>query len=513
MRLPLGDHGFRRGPLNHIGASFHGPPTDATASRRFRSAHLISTPECVNPMSSAVPRFDQWLTHDAVRELSDDQHDPREFSAQRFDAYERFLQLPIEPNPLYRGYGYFTNVDLTGVNPSQRGTPVPLPPPVEGSVRIVHDVSGTRVDLPPELRDAGIHIDLLSEVWRGGKAKVDAFLRGAEEPADRLSALATATLNRGYWLEVPDRFSRPIRIQEIAVLSEPRQALSIRRSIRVGVGVQLLATEEVFSTPGAHDGQRLYASSTDLDLGDATKTVFLTVHAPDLRTVAVYRRTASTGVESRIGWMWNGLGGYRTKIRNHTRLTGRGSVAEDLQTFYGAQDQSYDSSFDLTHSGTDTHGTSLTRGVFTDQARGMSRGLVRIEPEARKTIALISEHAMLLSRGARSDTIPILEILCRDVKATHSTSVAPVDPEKVFYLESRGVPQAEAIRMIGEGFLSNVFDRAPIAGLRELLYPSLQARWDGVEIAWKQGGYPVLPHLEVTGTEAAPDWRFDSKLR
>ncbi|EQD30836.1 SUF system FeS cluster assembly, SufBD, partial [mine drainage metagenome] len=53
--------------------------------------------------------------------------------------------------------------------------------------------------------------------------------------------------------------------------------------------------------------------------------------------------------------------------------------------------------------------------------------------------------------GARSDTIPILEILCRDVKATHSTSVAPVDPDRVFYLESRGHPTSSAVRMIGRG--------------------------------------------------------------
>jgi len=120
---------------------------------------------------------------------------------------------------------------------------------------------------------------------------------------------------------------------------------------------------------------------------------------------------------------------------------------------------------------------------------------------------------MLLSRGARSDTIPILEILCRDVKATHSTSVAPVDPEKVFYLESRGISESDAVRMIGEGFLANVYDRAPVAGLREILYPSLQARWDGAAILWKAGEYPALPRLDVTGTDAAPDWRFDSKLR
>jgi Fe-S cluster assembly scaffold protein SufB len=464
-------------------------------------------------MASGVRQLDQWLSSEQVGRLSKEFGDSEEFAHRRAGAYDRFRHLEIEPNPLYRGYGYFTNVDLTGIDPGATGSPVRLPPGIEGSVRVVHDISGTRVDVPEDLRTAGVRAIPMAQVWSSGKAEVEAFLRGTEEPADRLSALAAALLNRGYRLEIPDHYPHPVRVQELCVLSTPHQALSVRRAIRVGVGAQLLATEEVYSTDAPADGQRLYASNTDLDLADQSKTVFLTVHAPDLRAVSVYRRTATTGTDSRIGWMWNGLGGYRMKMRNHTRLTGRGSVAEDFQTFYGAQDQSYDSSFDLTHVATDTHGTSITRGVFTDQARGMSRGLVRIEPEARKTVALISEHAMLLSRGARSDTIPILEILCRDVKATHSTSVAPVDPEKVFYLESRGVPESEAVRMIGEGFLANVYDRAPISGLREILYPSLQARWDGAQILWKEGQYPALPRLDVTGSEAASDWRFDSKLR
>jgi len=464
-------------------------------------------------MAAAVPKLDDWLTSEQVVRLSGELGDPEGFAAQRSDAYERFRHLPIEPNPLYRGYGYFTNVDLSGVDPGLEGPAVGLPPRLDGAVRIVHDVSGTRIELAEDLRDAGVRAISLSEVWGAGKEEANAFLRGTEAPDDRLSAMATALLNRGYRLEIPDHFPRPVRVQEFSLLSVPKEALSVRRAIRLGAESQLLVTEEVYSTDPSPEGQRLYASNTDLDLADYAKMVFLTVHAPDLRTVSVYRRTATTGTNSRVGWIWNGLGGFRAKMRNHTRLTGQGSIAEDLQTFYGAHDQSYDSSFDLTHTATDTHGTSVTRGVFTDQARGMSRGLVRIEAEARKTIALISEHAMLLSRGARSDTIPILEILCRDVKATHSTSVAPVDPEKVFYLESRGVPPSEAIRMIGEGFLANVYDRAPISGLREILYPSLQARWDGTDILWREGQYPALPRLEVTGTEAAPDWRFDSKLR
>jgi Fe-S cluster assembly scaffold protein SufB len=464
-------------------------------------------------MATSVPRYSEWLALQQVRDLSSSLGDPEVFRKTREEAYERFRELPLEPNPLYRGYGYFAGVDLTDLNPETRGKAADLPPALAGAVRIVHDAAGTRVEVPPELAAAGVRVTTLSDLWKAGNGQLAPFLRGSDALPDRLSALATTLLNGGYRLEVPDGHRSPLRVQEIVVLSEPHEAISVRRSVRAGADCQLLLTEEVCSTPTTYEGQRLYASTSDLDLRERSKVLFLSVHVPDLKTVSIYRRSATTGDDSRLAWMWNGLGGFRTKVRNQTTMTGRGSAADDLQTFYGSKNQSYDSSVDVTHVATDTHAQSITRGVFADEARGMSRGLVRIEPNARKTIAYVSEHAMLLSRGARSDTIPILEILCRDVKATHSTSVAPVDPEKVFYLESRGMNREESIRMIGEGFLAYVHERAPITGLREILYPTLARRWEGRDVSWKDGGYVVLPELAVEGTEAAPEWRFDAKLR
>jgi Fe-S cluster assembly protein SufD len=463
--------------------------------------------------ASRAPRYEEWLPLERVTELSGALHDPPKLSAGRADAYERFLHLPIEPNPLYRGYGYFANVDLTGIDPAVRSAAVDAPAPVPEAVRIVHDASGTRAEVPSRLEEAGVRLETLTSLWQQGDQAAARLVPSEEEPTDRLTALSSALVNRGYRLEIPGRLKGSIRVQELTVLSVPREALSVRRSIHTGEETQLLVTEEAFSTAADGSAQRFLGSTTDLTTGAGSRVVYLTSHATDLKSVSIYRRNATTGPGSRIAWIWNGLGGYRTKVRNRTTLAGNGSTVDDLQMFYGAKDQSFDSSVDITHVGTDTHGTSITRGVFTDQARGMSRGLVRIEHEARKTIAFVSEHAMLLSRAARSDTIPILEILCRDVKATHSTSVHPVDPEKIFYLESRGVPEPEAIRMIGEGFLAYVLEHAPIAHLVDLLRPALNARWSGTEIRWQGRETSTLPDLEVTGTENSPEWRFDAKLR
>jgi Fe-S cluster assembly scaffold protein SufB len=462
-------------------------------------------------MASAVVLPSEWVSSSHVRELSRELGESEPVLGRRVEAYDRFLKLPLEPNPLYRGYGYFTNVDLSGLDAVTRGAAVPLPPLPPGTVRCVHDAAGTHVTVPADLARLGLEVvPFLSD--RRTAPDGSAFVRG-EEPVDRLSALSTALLNRGYLLTVPDRLKAPVHVQDLTILSRPHEALSVRRVVRAGAEAQLLLTEEVYSSPAPAGGQRLYASDTDLDLGAGAKAVYLTVHAPDLEAVSVYQRSSTVGPASRLAWLWVGLGGFRSKARNHSRLVGQGSVVDDLQLFYGAGEQSYDSSVYLTHLGTDTRGQSITRGVFTDKARGMSRGLVRIEKEATKTLSFISEHAMLLSRGARSDTIPILEILCRDVKATHSTSVHPVDPEQVFYLESRGIAEPDAVRMIGEGFLSYVLDRAPITSLRDLLFPALEARWNGQALPWTPDGTRALPELHVTGTESSPEWRFDAKLR
>ena len=463
-------------------------------------------------MALAPPRYEEWLSASAVQALSDQLGEPPELRSARASAFQAFQELPLEPDPLYRKYGYFAGVDLTGIDPQDRGDAVRPPAPQPATIQVLHDVTGTTVAIPDGLRALGVRAVLYPELLKGGESSA-AFLQGTEARSDRLTALALALLNRGYRLDIPDGLEPPVRVQDITVVSSPRAALSVRRSVRAGRGVRLLMSEEVYATGGDGHRQRLYGSSTDLEVGDGAHAAYLTLHAPDLTTVSLYSRSARVGAAARLGWVWAGFGGHRTKLRNHTMLPGNGADLEDLQAFYGAHDQAYDSSIRITHEGTDTHGQSITRGVFRDTARGMSRGLVRIEKPARKTLSYLSEHAMLLSRGARSDTIPILEILCRDVKATHSTSVAPVDPEKVFYLESRGFPESESVRMIGEGFLSHVLERAPFLGLRETLYPYLAARWEGRAIDWADPRTAGLPPLEFRSSESTTDWRFDAKLR
>jgi Fe-S cluster assembly scaffold protein SufB len=459
-------------------------------------------------MTAATSPFLGWVTRSKLEGLESALGDPEPVREARDRAFRAFEELSVEPDPLYRGYSNISGADLRAIDPSVPGAPVAVPVSDPSTLRIIHDASGTRIELPSALADAGVRVRTLPELWAEHAADV------SPAPQDKLHALALALVNRAVDLTVPDQCAVPVRVQDITVLSRPHEAISVRRTIHVGTRARLLFTEELYSTeePGP-DAQRLYGSTVTLRTSAESAAHYLTLHAPDLSAVSVYHRHGIAGTRARLAWLWAGFGGLRTKAKSLTEIPGSGAEVEDLQTFYGQGDQAYDSAVQITHQGTDTRGQSITRGVFKDQARGVSRGVVRIEKEARKTLSFLSEHAMLLSPGARSDTIPVLEILCRDVKATHSTSVAPVDPEKVFYLESRGMTPSDAVRMIGEGFLSHVLERAPIAQLRDALYPVLAARWDGRPILWAGEHLPALPPLTVTDEIASEEWRFDAKLR
>jgi Fe-S cluster assembly scaffold protein SufB len=464
-------------------------------------------------MAAAQPQYSRWLNEESVSALGSALDDPPSVRKMRQTALRDFQTLALEPNPVYRGYTNIAGADLSNLDAVDLHPSVGVPAADPSTVRLVHDGSGTRIELPTAVRDAGVTVETLPELWQVARDEAESPVRWVL-PGDKLSSLALALVNRAVRIRVPDDCPVPVRVQDITILSRPHQALAVFRSIRAGARTRVLVSEETYSTSeSSSDGQRLYASTVSVETAADAALHYVTLHAPDPLAVSLYQRHATVGPAGQVAWLWSGFGGLRTRLKNVSELQGNGSRVEDLQTFYGQGGQAYDSAVEMRHIGTDTHGQSITRGIFTDESQGISRGLVRIEKEARKTLSFLSEHAMLLSRGARSESIPVLEILCRDVKATHSSSVAPVDPEKVFYLESRGLARTEAVRMIAEGFLSHVLERAPVLGLREYLYPVLAARWARQPIVWAEDSYPALPPLVVRSETATEEWRFDAKLR
>jgi Fe-S cluster assembly protein SufB/Fe-S cluster assembly protein SufD len=108
--------------------------------------------------------------------------------------------------------------------------------------------------------------------------------------------------------------------------------------------------------------------------------------------------------------------------------------------------------------------------------------MIRIKENATKSNSFLSGRSILLDKDAKSDSIPGLEILTNDVKATHSASVAQIDEEQLFYLNTRCLSYSEAERTIIEGFLEPL-SRKMSFQVRAWIAYLIESKWENKELS------------------------------
>jgi len=124
------------------------------------------------------------------------------------------------------------------------------------------------------------------------------------------------------------------------------------------------------------------------------------------------------------------------------------------------------------------HGRSrqLHKCIAGGTARAVFNGKVKVQPGAQHTDAAQMSRNLLLSTRARIDTQPQLEILADDVKCAHGATVAPLDTEEVFYLQSRGLSDSAARDLLTYAFGAEIIARIPVPSLRQQLQQRMLAQ-------------------------------------
>ncbi len=118
----------------------------------------------------------------------------------------------------------------------------------------------------------------------------------------------------------------------------------------------------------------------------------------------------------------------------------------------------------------------LHKCIVDGKARAIFNGQIRVAPRAQGTDARQQSRNLLLSEGARVDTKPQLDIYADDVKCSHGATVGQLDPEELFYLESRGLNADDARNLLTYGFAADVLRHIPVASLRRTLRQLVMAR-------------------------------------
>ncbi len=420
------------------------------------------------------------------RDLAQTLSEPGWLVEDRMAAAALARELPVEANQLFTSY-----VDLRPVRFGEiaayaqvgeaREISSVMP---EGAAALLEVRDGALVarGLSRDAAAKGVIVDTFAHVLRRDPELLRRLIEGgATLPTDdRFAQIARAAYEIGVLVYVPDGVAVNGPIVLRWAQGRPGRALITRTVVALGRDAHASVLEEQVAVGGIPEGgsQALWMGTMEVVLDRGATLDVAGEEDFASHTVSFVNRHATLGESAALTWALAMVGGAYVKSRIDNVLVGRGAGVHQAEIAFGGGEQRFDLTSYTRHRGPDTTGDLLSKGVFQEASRGFFKGLIRIERAARGADSYLGEFSMLLTKKARSVAIPSLEIDQPDVRrASHSSSVGPIDEGQIFYLMSRGISRDLASKFIVLGFLEPVVARIPLPAAQERLRQLLDRKW------------------------------------
>jgi Fe-S cluster assembly protein SufB len=167
-------------------------------------------------------------------------------------------------------------------------------------------------------------------------------------------------------------------------------------------------------------------------------------------------------------WVDGNLGSRLTMKYPSVFLMEPGAHGEVLSLAMAGDGQHQDAGAKMVHAAPDTTSTIISKSVSKGAGRTSYRGALKVYPGAVRSKATVRCDALLLDEKSRSDTYPLMEIEEEQVNIGHEASVSKVGEDQLFYLQSRGLSEVDATKMIVNGFVEPIVKELPMEYAVEL---------------------------------------------
>jgi Fe-S cluster assembly protein SufD len=284
-------------------------------------------------------------------------------------------------------------------------------------------------------------------------------------------ALNTMLAEDGAALHVPAGFDAGV-VQLVSIVTGDAD-FHPRHSIHLGAGARLTLVEI-----SAGQGTYLLNTVAEIHVGDGAALTHIRLQ--DEATTAFHVSTTYAAVAASASYdsFTLNVGARLSRTEVHAQLTGKGGIAHlnAAQLLAGSQHADFTSVVSHTAPGCQSRQTVKT--VLAGRSRGVFQGKIEVARQAQKTDGYQMNQALLLSPYAEIDSKPELEIFADDVKCSHGATVGELDAEQMFYLRSRGVPEAEARSILVRAFLAEALDAVTDDTIRARLETAVETWWE-----------------------------------
>ncbi|HEX4834915.1 MAG TPA: Fe-S cluster assembly protein SufD [bacterium] len=459
------------------------------------------------------------LSRDLVDRLSDAAGDPAWLRTRRLEAWDAFVRLPL-PSPTDEEW---RRTDLSGLPldalrplPPSVGTQKGRPPAslmrligdpaAAAGLRLVVDGIQIQSRLASDLAKSGVIFMSLPEAVAAHPDLVRQYLGSVvRDDESKFRALHAALWTGGTFLYVPKNVEIDLQLvsgtwldqdgvahtPHTLVVAEERSRVTLVElsgSVDGGVGPGLVPAARAHTRasqnlglrrePGRREPVRPTLVNHVVELipkaGAQIRYVTLQDWGRNVWEIGIVRAVLERDATVHSLMVAFGAGLVKTNVES--RLVGQGSTSEMLGVLFGDGTQHFDYHTLQEHAAPNTTSDLLYKGALKDTARSVFAGLIRADYGAQKTNAFQLNRNLILSEGARADSMPKLEIMANDLRCTHGASTSRLNEDQIFYLMSRGLTRSTAVRMMVDGFFAEIFDRIPLELIRERLSEAIERK-------------------------------------
>jgi Fe-S cluster assembly protein SufD len=288
-------------------------------------------------------------------------------------------------------------------------------------------------------------------------------------PTDRVSARA--------WAAAPSVLQ--VTVPREAIVSEPT-VVTLR-----GTSVEHAAARHVVATVVfVHEGSATLADNVEIVLGDSSTLTVVSVQDWDDDSVHLTHQHAKVGRDAAFKHVAVSFGGDLVRMNISLTYDGPGGAADVFGLYFADAGQHLEHRLFVDHNEPKTHSNVDYKGALQGQgAHTVWIGDVLIRKAAQGIDTYESNRNLVLSDGARADSVPNLEIETGDiVGAGHASTTGRFDEEQLFYLRSRGIDEEEARRLVVHGFFADIIRRIGVPELEARLLAAVEAELASVGV-------------------------------
>jgi Fe-S cluster assembly protein SufD len=286
-------------------------------------------------------------------------------------------------------------------------------------------------------------------------------------PADRVSALAMASVEQALVVSVP-RNAVASAVTFVTVRGEPGTAYG-HLIVDVADGAEAVVVID-------HVGSTTLASNAEFRVGNAASLTVVSLQDWDPGAVHVEAQAALVGRDARFRHVAVTLGGDLVRLSPTVRYSGPGGDAELLGLYFADAGQHLEHRLFVDHAQPHCRSRVTYKGALQGQdAHTVWIGDVLIRPSGEQTDTYELNRNLVLTDGARADSVPNLEIETGEVAgAGHASATGRFDDQQLFYLQARGIRPDEARRLVVRGFFAQVISQIRVPEVEERLLAAIE---------------------------------------